>query len=161
MPDPMTARLAKLQQMTTAELREEWRSVLGEEPRSCNRVWLFKRLAWAIQAKEYGGLSARAQARLEELLPMAEAWMPLGKRAFPKELPLPAAAHESQLSPPGSVITRVYKGRTLVVTVREDGSFEFDGAIFPSLTAIAKAVTGSHWGGNHFFFGAKSKRRTA
>ena len=56
------------------------------------------------------------------------------------------------------MITRVYKKRTLVVTVREDG-FEFDGTIYPSLTAVAKAVTGSHWNGHHFFFGPKSKRR--
>jgi hypothetical protein len=154
----MAARIAKLQQMTAAQLREEWRRVLGEEPRSYNRVWLYKRLCWAIQAKEYGGLSARAQARLEELLPMAEVWMPLGKRAFPRELPPPAALGDSRLPLPGSVITRVYKGRTMVVTAREDGSFEFDGRIFGSLTAIAKAVTGSHWNGQ-LFFGLTSKEQ--
>ena len=75
MPDSMAARIAKLQAMTTAQLREEWRRIMGEEPRSYNSVWLYKRLAWAIQAKEYGGLSARAQTRLEELLPMADVFL--------------------------------------------------------------------------------------
>jgi len=155
----MAARIAKLQTLTTAQLREEWRRVMGEEPRSYHRTWLWKRLAWAIQAKQYGGLSALAQQRLEELLPMAEAWMPLGKRAFPATQ-TPSPATDRRLAP-GSVITRNYKKKTLIVTVRDDGAFEFDGKIYSSLTVIATAVTGSHWGGNHFFFGPKSKRRPA
>ncbi|MCI0408344.1 MAG: DUF2924 domain-containing protein [Acidobacteria bacterium] len=157
MPESMAARIAKLQQMTTAELRAEWRRVMGEEPRSYNKAWLWKRLAWAIQAREYGGLSARAQARLEELLPFAEIWMPLGKRAFPSSEPSSPSNGHDRLSP-GTVITRPYKGRTLVVTVREDG-FEHDGAVYRSLTAVARAVTGSHWNGRHFF-GLKSKRKS-
>jgi hypothetical protein len=145
----MAARIAKLQQMSSAELREEWRRVMGEEPRSYNRQWMYKRLCWAIQAREYGGLSARAQARLEELLPFAEMWMPLGRRAFP-QAPLAAPNGDRHLPSPGTVITRVYKRRTLAVTVLEDG-FEFEGQRYASLTAIAKAATGCHWGGPHFF----------
>jgi hypothetical protein len=145
----MAARITKLQQMTTAELRAEWRRVLGEEPRSYHRTWLWKRLAWAIQAKNYGGLSALAQQRLEELLPMAEAWMPLGRKAFPQ--PAAPVRRDRRLPTPGTVITRVYKGRTLAVTVRDNATFEFDGKSYPSLTAIAKAVTSSHWNGRHFF----------
>ena len=157
MPESMAARLTKLQSLTTAQLREEWRHVMGEEPRSYNRVWMFKRLAWAIQAREFGGLSARAQARLEELLPYAEMWMPLGKRGIAAP---PAATGATQGLSPGTVLTRLYKGRTLTVLVRDDGQFEYDGTIYASLTAIAKTVTGSHWNGHHFFFGAKSKQRS-
>lgn len=58
MSESMGLRIAKLEQMTTAQLRQEWREVLGGEPRSSNRAWIFKRLVWAQQAKEYGGLSA-------------------------------------------------------------------------------------------------------
>ena len=149
MPESMAARIAKLAQMSTADLRREWREVIGEEPRSYNRQWMFKRLAWAIQAKEYGGLSARAQARIEELLPYAEMWMPLGRKAFPQALTASANGHR-RLPSPGTVITKVYKKKTLAVTVLADG-FEFDGERYPSLTAIAKAVTGTHWNGWHFF----------
>ena len=155
MTESMVARIAKLQQMSTAELREEWRRVMGEEPRSYNRQWMFKRLAWAIQAREYGGLSARAQARLEELLPFAEVWMPLGRKAFQ-----PAHAdppNGDRRLPPGTVLTRVYKRQTLAVTVLEEG-FEYKGQRYPSLTAIAKAVTGAHWNGR-LFFGLKARRR--
>lgn len=157
MPESMAARIAKLQQMTTADLREEWRRVMGEEPRSFNRRWMFKRLAWAIQAREYGGLSARAQARLEELLPFAEMWMPLGRKAFQKA-PVNRPSVDRRLPSPGTVLTRVYKRRTLAVTVLEDG-FEFDGERYSSLTAIAKTVTGAHWNGWHFF-GLKEREKT-
>ena len=150
MPESMAARIAKLQQMTTAALREEWRRVMSEEPRSYNRQWMFKRLAWAIQAREYGGLSARAQSRLEELLPFAEVWMPLGRKAFPQAPTASPPNGDRRLPSPGSVLTRVYKGRTLAVTVLKDG-FEFDGDRYASLTAIAKVVTGTHWNGWHFF----------
>ena len=156
----ITARIQALQQMSTAELREEWRGVMGEEPRSYHRTWLWRRLAWAIQAKEYGGLSAQAQERLNELLPRAETWMPLGKRAFRDvgtPLPVPQA-RDSRLPAPGTILTREYRGRTIAVTVLEDG-FDLEGKRFPSLTAVAKAVTGSHWNGRYFFGLQGSQRR--
>lgn len=156
----MADRIQALQQKTTAQLREEWRRVMGEEPRSYHRTWLWRRLAWAIQAKEYGGLSARTQERLKELLPHAEAWMPLGKRAFQgigTPLPVPQP-RDSRLPAPGTVLTRKYRGRTIAVTVLEDG-FDLEGKRYPSLTAVAEAVTGSHWNGHLFFFGSPTKRR--
>ena len=150
----MSDRILALQRMSTAELRNEWRRVLGEEPRSYHRRWLWRRLAWAIQAKEYGGLSALAQKRLEELSVHAEAWMPLGKRAFR------GVASETTPGPrrptAGTVLTRPYRGRTIVVAVRDDG-YEYEGRKFGSLTAVAKAVTGgSHQSGNAFFGLARS-----
>ena len=51
---------------------------------------------------------------------------------------------------PGTHLTREYKGRLLVVKVLPDG-FEFEGEVYGSLSAVAKAVTGSHWNGYHFF----------
>ena len=54
---------------------------------------------------------------------------------------------------PGTKLTREYKGRTIVVTVLNDG-YEFEGERYKSLSAIAKAVTGTHWNG-HLFFGLR------
>ena len=51
---------------------------------------------------------------------------------------------------PGTVLTREYHGETVTVTVLGSG-FEYEGDIYRSLTAVAKAVTGSHWNGYHFF----------
>lgn len=148
----LTARIQALQQMTVAELREEWRRVMGEEPRSYNKAWLWRRLAWAIQAKEFGGLSARAKQRLEELDREAEIYLPLGKRAFQDQgaaSPVPRI-RDHRLPAAGTVITRPYRGQTIAVTVLADG-FEYDGRHFESLTAVAKAITGSHWNGMEFF----------
>jgi hypothetical protein len=52
---------------------------------------------------------------------------------------------------PGAILTREYKGETVQVTVRDHG-FEYLGEVYRSLSAVAKAVTGSHWNG-HYFFG--------
>ena len=153
MQSTITDRIHALQQMTTAQLREEWRCVMGEEPRSYHRTWLWRRLAWAIQAKEYGGLSARAQERLQELLPHAETWMPLGKRAFQNVgSPLPdPQLKDPRLPAPGTEVVRLYRGRNLVVRVLEDG-FEFESRRYATLSAIVKVVTGgSHQSGPRFF----------
>ena len=50
----------------------------------------------------------------------------------------------------GTVITRPYKGETLRVKVLANG-FEFEGKNYPSLSAVAKAITGSHTSGFLFF----------
>jgi hypothetical protein len=154
--ESIAARIAKLQTMTTAQLRDEWRRVLGSTPTSYNRRFLYKRVAWAVQAKEYGGLSARAQTQLEELLPYAETWMPIGRRGLAD--PPPATATTAPT--PGTMLTRTYKGRAVAVLVRDDGRFEWAGDVYESLTAVAQAITGSHWNGKLFFGLRKARRRT-
>lgn len=144
-------RLAALQKMTVGELKAEWRSLFGEEPRSGNVPWLRKRIAWGLQAQCFSGLSDAAKERIEKLTPLALAAMPWGFRSFPSKNTAisPVKSCGSALAP-GAVLTRPYKGKTVVVTVREDG-FEYDGRLFRSLTAVAMAVTNSHWSGTHFF----------
>ncbi len=51
---------------------------------------------------------------------------------------------------PGTILTRQYKGHAIQVTVRDNG-FEYLGEVYGSLSAVAKAITGSHWNGNYFF----------
>ena len=51
---------------------------------------------------------------------------------------------------PGARLVREWHGRTHTVTVTEDG-FEFAGASYPSLTQVAKKITGAHWSGPCFF----------
>ena len=57
---------------------------------------------------------------------------------------------DAQLPLPGKLITRAYKNQTLRVTVLADG-FEYEGDRFGSLSAVAKAITGTHTNGYHFF----------
>ena len=62
----------------------------------------------------------------------------------------PHAEPHRILSPAGSAIVRDYRGRTVRVVVLAEG-FEFEGERYRSLSAIAKAVTGSHVNGFRFF----------
>src|SRR5678816_1818443 len=59
--------LAELARMTPAQLRAKYLEVFGEPSRSGNKDFLFKRVAWRIQALAEGGLSERARRRAEEL----------------------------------------------------------------------------------------------
>jgi hypothetical protein len=51
---------------------------------------------------------------------------------------------------PGTVLARKYRGEMLEVRVLADG-FEFEGTTYSSLSAVAKAITGAHCSGHHFF----------
>ncbi len=60
------------------------------------------------------------------------------------------AATDIRLPPPGTILTRTYKGATLQVQVLPRG-FAYEGQVFKSLSAVAKAITGSHCNGFWFF----------
>jgi len=51
---------------------------------------------------------------------------------------------------PGTVLVRDYQGQRHTVTVVCDG-FDWQGATYPSLSAIARAITGTAWSGPRFF----------
>ena len=145
------ARIARLQGMSVGELRDEWRELYGEEPRSRHRVWLWKRLAWRIQELECGGLSERAKKRIEELMPTAELALRVPRDFLKGAEPGPSrAVRDKRIPPPGTVLLRNYKSQHVAVTVLESG-FEWEGREYGSLSAIAKEVTGSHWNGLRFF----------
>jgi len=59
-------------------------------------------------------------------------------------------AADNRLPMPGGEITREYKGQKLIVRVLQHG-FEFEGAVYKSLSAVAKAITGTHCNGYLFF----------
>jgi hypothetical protein len=63
--------------------------------------------------------------------------------------PMPAAV-DVRLPPPGTILTRPYKGQLVQVQILTDG-FAYAGSVYPSLSAVAKAITGSHCNGYLFF----------
>jgi hypothetical protein len=65
----------------------------------------------------------------------------------------PRPPADSRLPAPGTVLTRPYKGALLQVRVLQAG-FEYDGLAYQSLSAVARAITGSHCNGFLFFQGA-------
>ena len=153
---PNVAReLAALQRLTVPQLRLRYAEVFHETTNANNRTWLVKKIAWRLQALAEGGLSERARQRAAELANEADL-----RLSPPKDSAVAGADQtctrtlrdqaDHRLPPPGAIITRVYKGETLQVHVRADG-FEFEGVQYRSLSAVAKAITGSHCNGFLFF----------
>ena len=50
----------------------------------------------------------------------------------------------------GARLTRNWKGRQIEVTVEEQG-FRWEGQLYPSLSAAARAITSIRWNGPRFF----------
>jgi hypothetical protein len=154
----MKAAIAKqieaLRDMTVAELREKYAEVFGEPTTSRHKDHLRKRIAWGLQAREEGGLSERALRRAEELARDCDLRLLAPARTVLGHF---KPSQDRRLPMPGAVITREYQGRTVSVTVLDEG-FEYEGTVYRSLTAVAKAVTGSHWNG-FGFLGIAGKRK--
>ena len=147
--------LAMLEMMTVAELWDRYAQVFGEETRVGSKTWLVKRIIWGLQALAEGDLSERARQRAAELAQDANLRLfpPREKRAASTSAQKNRngnGAIESPLPLPGTILTRWNKGKMLCVQVLRHG-FEFDGQIYKSLSAVAKAITGSHTSGFLFF----------
>jgi hypothetical protein len=147
--------IAVLQRMTVVELRRKHAEVFGEETRSGNLDYLVKRIAWRLQSLAEGDLSERARRRAQELANDADIRMkaPRMPTATAPERTRTAAVHvpqDKRVPLPGAVLTRDYKGKTVIVTVLRAG-FEHEGTVYRSLSAVARAITGTHWNGYHFF----------
>jgi Protein of unknown function (DUF2924) len=148
--------LAALPRLTAAVLRCRYAQVFGESTRVGNKAWLVKRIAWRLQALAEGDLSERARRRAAELAhdadlrlssPRPRSTVPVAAPDRPARLP---GKRNDRVPPAGTILTRPYKGTTLHVRVLEQG-FVYEGTIYPSLSAVAKAITGSHCSGHLFF----------
>jgi Protein of unknown function (DUF2924) len=145
-------QLAALERLSVKQLQQRYVEVFGEATNGHNKTWLVRRIAWKIQANSEGGLSERAKRKALELAGTSElrTTIPTPRaKAESVTTPLPAS-NDKRLPPPGSIITRNYKGQSLQVRVLATG-FEFAGTSYPSLSAVAKAITGSHCNGFLFF----------
>jgi hypothetical protein len=165
--------IAMLPTLSVAQLRVRYTEVFGESTAAANKIWLMRRLAWRLQAMAQGDLSERARQRAAQLAndadlrllpPARQNVEPSGvavKNADQSVTPnqvnvfVPAAvalvvSPDPRLPPSGSVITRLYKGQRLEVTVLP-GGFAYQDKVFFSLSALAKAITGSHCNGFRFF----------
>src|SRR5262249_24737071 len=155
----LAVEIAALPRLRVSELRVRFAEVCGEPTPSHNKVWLVKRIAWRLQAKAEGDLSERACRRAAELIADADLRLSappaVADTAMNKKPATRRAPRRRRPARPDPLPPRRYKGRTLQVEVQEHG-FAFDGQTYRSLSAVAKAVTGSHCSG-HFFFGLTEK----
>ncbi|WP_375458344.1 DUF2924 domain-containing protein [uncultured Enterovirga sp.] len=137
--DPrLTADLERLAALDLAGLRRRWRRLVGSPaPAQLPRSLLHRILAYRVQAAALGDLD-RDTAR--ELRRMAEE----GREA--EVMPLP----ELRPVKPGTLLVREWEGTLQRVMVLAEG-YAWNGATYPSLTGVARAITGSSWNGPRFF----------
>ncbi len=159
-------RIATLAAMNVPALREEHRKVFGKEPVSAHRQFLFRKIAWRLQAEEEGWQPdevrelARAIARDTPLRNRVITNAGKRRAGLPPEQTTVATIQpdrDPRLPMPGGVIVKQYKGRTHVVQVLDDGRFAYDDRRYTSLSAIAQEITGTKWNGL-LFFGLTEKK---
>jgi hypothetical protein len=141
-------QIALLQEASTADLKVRWRELFGKEPPPFSRPYLQDRLAYRIQELAYGGLKPEIVARLEALGERLDGGNIVLRRIRADDRPIA-----------GTRLMREYQGVEHAVTVLPDG-FEYQGRPYRSLSAIARAITGTRWNG-WTFFGLNRQGRAA
>jgi hypothetical protein len=151
------AEIDDLRKLKTAALRTKYQEVFGAATRSSNKQFLFRCIAWRLQARAEGDLSERARRRASEIADDAELRLraPRDFAARLRAQSRPATARprrprDGRLPQAGTILTRVYRGQSVVAHVRDDG-FEYQGRHYRSLSAIAREATGTRWNGLAFF----------
>ena len=141
-------RLAALKTAAIPALKQQWCELFGAEPPPYNRRFLESRLGYRIQELAYGGLKPETLARLEVLGQQFDGGKIIIRRMRGEDRPIA-----------GTMLIREYQGVEYVVTVTRNG-YEYAGQPYKSLSAIARAITGTRWNGR-VFFGLRSSRGPA
>jgi hypothetical protein len=134
--------------MSTPELRTQWRALFETDPPPFNRRYLETRLAYRIQELAYGGLKPETIRHLEKLGEQLDGGNVITRRVRADLKPIA-----------GTRLIREWKGVEHVVTVTADG-YDWQGRPYKSLSAVARAITGTRWNG-WTFFGLKNRRVSA
>jgi hypothetical protein len=155
MDNAVLMEIEKLRRASLASLRNKFREVFQEEARSRHRQHLFRRIAWRLQALAEGDLTERARARANEIAQDADLRKVAPRDFFNvggevMETTRGARQKDRRLPLPGAMLSRKWKGRTILVEVLANG-FRYESRHYTSLSAIAVAVTGTRWNGVAFF----------
>ena len=142
MTDSIAAQVAALPKTPTPELKQMWRDLYDKEPPGFSRNYLISRLSYRLQELHFGGLRPATRAKLDSLADALD----------------PKAARKRILDGPvvGTQLIREWRGVEHKVTVLADG-FEWEGRRYKSLSAVARAITGTRWNGP-MFFGLRSSK---
>jgi hypothetical protein len=133
--EAVLAQLAAMQRLSVNELKAKWESLFGTPAPNNARAFLELRIGYRIQELTYGGLAKETRRVLDLLADEVE-----GK-----------VTRKSMVADPrnpvvGTRLVREWNGAQHAVTVMRDG-YEWQGRKFRSLSAIAKAITGTNWNG--------------
>ena len=138
--EELPERLREIASMDQAACAEALAALPGiTAPPRLRAETLRRLLAYETQARALGGLSAQERRTLR-----AVANGQAGRDAG------------VAVASPGTHLVRDWNGRTYRVEVTEAG-YVLDGATYPSLSAVARRITGTAWSGPRFF-GLSAKR---
>jgi hypothetical protein len=144
--EPILARLAALKAMSVNELKTEWQALFDAPAPNNSRTFLESRLAYRIQELIYGGPDKQTRRLLDLLADEVEGTL----------------TRKAQIADPrnpvvGTKLIREWDGIAHTVTVLKEG-FEWGGQRYKSLSAVARAITGTRWNG-YRFFGLRERKR--
>ena len=130
-PAAIAAEIERVRSLSGDTLRRRWRVVFGRSPPQHLTADLLRRMiAHRVQEEAFGTLD-RATLKLLD---------GVARRNGPSERNLKI----------GTVLVRDYQGRRHTVTVESQG-YVWEGQAYSSLSAIARAITGTPWSGPRFF----------
>src|SRR5438094_5285936 len=130
-PAAIEAEIARLRSLAFEALRRRWVVVFGRTPpASLSKHMLGRMIAGHMQEQAFGGLDRESLSFLDGLA-------------------RDCGSPRRRLKP-GTVLVRDYQGQRHTVTVAPDG-FDWQGTTYASLSAIARAITGTAWSGPRFF----------
>jgi Protein of unknown function (DUF2924) len=139
-PAAIEAEIAQLRSLALDALRRYWRVIFGRTaPAALSKDLLGRMIAYRLQEQAFGGLDRESLRFLDSL-----------------------ARHGGSARrrlKPGTVLVRDYQGQRHTVTVAP-GGFDWQGTTYPSLSAIARAITGTAWSGPRFFALARGNAPT-
>ena len=145
--DQLSAEIAALESLSTAQLRERWKDLYGTEPPPrASRDFLMRAGAYRIQERVLGGLSVTTRRLLERIADDAAA-----RRV--------ARATPTRKLHTGAILLREWGGIQHQVTVLTNGVL-FHGKQYRSLSEVARVITGSRWSGP-LFFGLRTRSQEA
>jgi hypothetical protein len=130
-PAAIEAEIARIRSLSFDALRRRWQVVFGRTPPvSLSKDLLGRMIAWRMQEQAFGSLDRESLRFLDSLARHG-------------------GSPRRQLKP-GTLLVRDYQGQRHTVTVAPNG-FDWQGTTYPSLSAIARTITGTAWSGPRFF----------
>ncbi len=142
----MAAELARLEALTSFELRGEWRRLHGmQPPKRLSRDLMLRGITYKLQERALGGLSKSVLRRI------SGATIERSPDTIRKSLRVTIT--------PGTQLVREWNGQTHTVLVHTEG-VEWRGKRYRSLSVVAREITGAHWSGPRFF-GLKSSKEAS
>lgn len=134
----VAAQVAALPTLPIKELWALWNRYYLRRPENPNRAYLESRVAYKLQEEAFGGLSPETQRRLSNI---GIRHSKIKQRRQSRDIHLA----------PGTVLVREWGERDHKVTVTADGTFEYEGRSFKSLSSVARHIAGTPWSGPLFF----------